>query len=166
MRSGYRTPCTSFSEDTYRVYRYSVLIIAHPSDFFKSFFPENDRNREDIYELFRLFPRRHGPARLVRHPAFRSCLFINHLLLSRRYKSPPAAGGPSYGRGGAYSVPTVLGNSRVSRMLPTPVMYMTMRSKPRPKPACGTEPNLRVSRYCSYASSGILRAVIAAASLS
>ena len=41
---------------------------------------------------------------------------------------------------------TVLGKGMASRMLPTPVMYMTMRSKPRPKPAWRAEPYLRRSR--------------------
>ena len=33
-----------------------------------------------------------------------------------------------------YIEPTVLGYIRVSRMFCTPVMYMSIRSKPRPKP--------------------------------
>lgn len=66
----------------------------------------------------------------------------------------------------AHRLPTVLGNRAVSRILLMPVTYMTMRSKPSPKPLCGTVPKRRVSRYCRYASSGILRAVMAAASLS
>ncbi len=48
----------------------------------------------------------------------------------------------------AYRLPTVRGNSAVSRMLPMPVTYMTMRSKPSPNPLCGTVPKRRVSRYC------------------
>ena len=34
------------------------------------------------------------------------------------------------------ALPTVRGCSSTSRMLLTPVRYMTIRSKPRPKPAC------------------------------
>ena len=40
---------------------------------------------------------------------------------------------------------TVLGKGMASRMLPMPVMYMTIRSKPRPKPAWRAEPYLRRS---------------------
>ena len=38
------------------------------------------------------------------------------------------------------ALPTVRGCSSTSRMLLTPVRYMTIRSKPRPKPACLQEP--------------------------
>ena len=38
------------------------------------------------------------------------------------------------------ALPTVRGWSSTSRMLLTPVRYMTMRSKPRPKPAWRQEP--------------------------
>ena len=41
----------------------------------------------------------------------------------------------------------VRGKGSTSRMLPTPVRYMIRRSKPMPKPECGTEPYLRSSRY-------------------
>lgn len=34
----------------------------------------------------------------------------------------------------------VRGNGIASRTLPTPVMYTIKRSKPKPKPECGTEP--------------------------
>ena len=43
--------------------------------------------------------------------------------------------------------PTVLGWGSTSRMLAMPVRYMTIRSNPRPKPACLQEPNRRRSRY-------------------
>ena len=43
--------------------------------------------------------------------------------------------------------PTVLGWGSTSRMLAMPVRYITIRSKPRPKPACLQEPNRRRSRY-------------------
>lgn len=43
--------------------------------------------------------------------------------------------------------PVVRGKGSTSRMLDTPVKYIIRRSKPRPKPACGAEPNLRSSRY-------------------
>ena len=43
--------------------------------------------------------------------------------------------------------PTVLGWGSTSRMLAIPVRYITIRSKPRPKPACLQEPNRRRSRY-------------------
>ena len=33
-----------------------------------------------------------------------------------------------------------VGNGIASRTLPTPVMYTIKRSKPKPKPECGTEP--------------------------
>ena len=38
------------------------------------------------------------------------------------------------------ALPTVRGCSSTSRMLLTPVRYITIRSKPRPKPACLQEP--------------------------
>ena len=43
--------------------------------------------------------------------------------------------------------PVVRGKGSTTRMLDTPVKYIIRRSKPRPKPACGAEPNLRSSRY-------------------
>ena len=43
-------------------------------------------------------------------------------------------------------LPTVRGKRMTSRMFCMPVQYMTMRSKPRPYPPCGTEPYLRRSR--------------------
>lgn len=43
--------------------------------------------------------------------------------------------------------PTVLGWGSTSRMLAMPVRYITIRSNPRPKPACLQEPNRRRSRY-------------------
>ena len=46
---------------------------------------------------------------------------------------------------------TLLGKSVTSRMFSMPVTYITKRSKPRPKPPCGTVPNVRRSRYCLYA---------------
>ena len=45
------------------------------------------------------------------------------------------------------ALPTVRGWGSTSRMLAMPVRYMTIRSKPRPKPACLQEPNRRRSRY-------------------
>ena len=41
----------------------------------------------------------------------------------------------------------VRGNGPTSRMLVMPVTYMTMRSRPSPKPACSTPPYRRKSRY-------------------
>ena len=38
------------------------------------------------------------------------------------------------------ALPGVRGKAITSRTLPTPVTYDTSRSKPRPKPACGTVP--------------------------
>ena len=45
------------------------------------------------------------------------------------------------------ALPTVRGWGSTSRMLAMPVRYITIRSKPRPKPACLQEPNRRRSRY-------------------
>ena len=45
------------------------------------------------------------------------------------------------------ALPTVRGWGSTSRMLAMPVRYMTIRSNPRPKPACLQEPNRRRSRY-------------------
>ena len=43
--------------------------------------------------------------------------------------------------------PGVLGNGIASRTLARPVTYAMVRSNPRPKPACGTVPYRRRSRY-------------------
>ena len=43
--------------------------------------------------------------------------------------------------------PGTRGNGITSRMFAIPVMNCTTRSKPRPKPACGTEPYRRRSVY-------------------
>ncbi len=43
--------------------------------------------------------------------------------------------------------PVVRGNGSTSRMFAMPVRYITMRSKPRPKPACLLLPKRRRSRY-------------------
>ena len=43
--------------------------------------------------------------------------------------------------------PACVGNGITSRILAMPVMNWTTRSRPRPKPACGTVPNRRKSRY-------------------
>ena len=45
------------------------------------------------------------------------------------------------------ALPTVRGWGSTSRMLAMPVRYITIRSNPRPKPACLQEPNRRRSRY-------------------
>ena len=47
---------------------------------------------------------------------------------------------------GQRMLPTVRGYRITSRMLDIPVTYMIIRSKPRPKPECGTLPYLRRSR--------------------
>ena len=67
----------------------------------------------------------------------------------RRRRTAPASRplpgempGPSVYRCGCQksALPTVRGWGRTSRMLETPVRYITSRSKPRPKPACLQEP--------------------------
>ena len=45
------------------------------------------------------------------------------------------------------ALPGVRANGITSRMFPTPVTNINMRSKPIPNPLCGTEPYLRKSRY-------------------
>jgi hypothetical protein len=45
------------------------------------------------------------------------------------------------------ALPGNRGNGITSRMFSTPVTYCTSRSNPSPKPACGTEPYRRRSRY-------------------
>src|SRR5436309_724771 len=45
------------------------------------------------------------------------------------------------------ALPGTRGKGITSRMLPIPVTNCTVRSRPRPKPACGTVPNRRRSRY-------------------
>ena len=60
------------------------------------------------------------------------------LFPSRKKRAPPPGRAPfqtdSIHQKSA--LPTVRGCSSTSRMLLTPVRYMTIRSKPRPKPAC------------------------------
>jgi len=43
--------------------------------------------------------------------------------------------------------PVVRGKGRMSRMFATPVIYISRRSKPRPKPECSTPPKRRRSIY-------------------
>src|ERR1700733_5286767 len=53
-----------------------------------------------------------------------------------------------------YNRCSILGNGIVSRTCSRPQIHATARSIPMPKPACGTPPNLRRSRYHLNASSG------------
>src|SRR5579884_2245875 len=49
--------------------------------------------------------------------------------------------------------PGVRGAGITSRIFFMPVTYMSMRSRPRPKPECGAVPYFRRSRYHQYAAS-------------
>src|SRR6478736_10153229 len=48
----------------------------------------------------------------------------------------------------------VRGNGITSRMFVMPVTNCTILSNPNPNPACGTDPNLLVSRYHHISSAG------------
>src|SRR6476659_891466 len=56
--------------------------------------------------------------------------------------------------GQGYSLYSIRGNGIVSRTCSNPQIQATARSMPIPKPACGTDPNWRRSRYHLKASSG------------
>ena len=71
-----------------------------------------------------------------RAPAYASAL--DAALLLERQKLCIAVKSPEVHQNSA--LPTVRGCSSTSRMLLTPVRYITIRSKPRPKPACLQEP--------------------------
>ena len=98
------------------------------------------------YKPFRRAGCPHPAAGIVPHSLQKPCHCCGNpsplppkiLFPSRKKRAPPPGRAPfqtdSIHQKSA--LPTVRGCSSTSRMLLTPVRYMTIRSKPRPKPAC------------------------------